>query len=312
MAKRPKIPVWQEIRIIDIYNQLFEQRGIPPSGREVHETFVEEQSKRRFPVTLPGLRKVQDILTKARPGLEKARDVDQPWSLGVSEIHGIGPEANKDLLELWKICLATGKYFSIRQAKWAARLRNIVQDKIFLEFWADLYALRERTCDILLIAPETSDLDAAVVMTAWEQVTAEAVGKLEPVSFESPHETLICMKDFLSPLQFGHEYSRREADIIEGINELAIQPLEHLGLSEEAEWVYVLWLQHVSEGPKWRNLSPKKRQEIVLQLRDWVKNHPWAKRRFDWDIPESTSTEYTKLLKPTQLLKMVGYESQSV
>lgn len=312
MGKNPKIPQWQKMSIIHIYNQLWTEQGVPPSGRVVHETFVAQQSKRLVSVTLPSLRGVQAILTKARPEIEKVREVDQPWSLGASEQHEIPPEASSDLLEVWKIRLATGHLFSIREAKWVARLRDVVQDKVVLGFWAELYALREQTCDILLIAPETSDLDASLVMTAWEQETAKAVGMLEPVKFESPYEKWIVTKDFLEPLQFGHDLSRLVVAMVEGVK--GIQPLESLELSEEAEWVYAFWLEYLSEGSKWRKLSLEKRCEIVLQLRDWVKNHPWAKREFDWEIwsefdwETEESTEFTRLLKPTKLLKMVGYE----
>lgn len=319
-----KTPNWQRIGIVDIYRQLLKERGTRPSGREVHERFVAQQSKRLIPVPLPSLRKVQDILANAVPELEKARDVDQPWSLGASEKHGIPPEASKDLLEIWKTRLATGRFFSIREAKWAARLRNIVQDKYFLGHWAELYALREQTCDFLLIAPETSDLDASLVMTAWEQETAKAIGMLEPIKLTSPYETwIVVTKPFLKPLQFGlsrlvvgtaEEVALVEKGAMVKKKGLALQPLEDLKLSEEAEWVYVFWLEYLSEGPKWRNLSPEKHREILLQLRDWVKNHPWAQREFNWEIwsefnwETEESTEFTRLLKPTQLLKMVGYE----
>ena len=118
---------------------------------------------------VPSLRWVQLILTKARPKLEEKREIDQPWSLGLSEKYGISPEATGSLLEMGRWAQAVGKPFTIRQAKWVAHLGVLCGflpgDDILesLYDWAVVYAQRERACEVLDQPFNTTDLDAKVI-----------------------------------------------------------------------------------------------------------------------------------------------------
>ena len=87
--------------------------------------------------------------------------------------------------------------------------------------------------------------------------------------------------------------------------------IKRLKLCEDALFVYVHWLHHLSKGPTWRDLSEQQRIEVILELRDWIAQHPWAKGT---PVPDTARIaqrlELKVPLKPTNLLKKVGYKEE--
>ena len=62
--------------------------------------------------------------------------------------HRIPPEANADLLRIWKWCAVVGRKFTIREALWVARLRDMVDFEWLLQRAVE-YAIREKACEVL-------------------------------------------------------------------------------------------------------------------------------------------------------------------
>jgi hypothetical protein len=54
---------------------------------------------------------------------------DKPWSMATLDENPIPPEAIPAVLEVWKFRVARDEVFTIREAKWVARLSAKVKDK---------------------------------------------------------------------------------------------------------------------------------------------------------------------------------------
>jgi len=103
-----------------------------------------------------------------------------------------------------------------------------------------------------------------------------------------------------------------------------IAPVEALSLSQEAVRVYTLWLEYLAKGPHIISLvnlnraeRPKQvlcRLDMLLQLREWVKNHRLASSSEKmstppWPLIEPLDAAVALFgLKPTELLLKAGYE----
>lgn len=180
------------------------------------------------------------------------------------------------VLRVWKLRLTTGRHFGLRDAKWVARLHSIIEDTASLDMWASLYSIRERAREALAEPSDTSDLDAELVMGAWELATASWLGKVKP--FQSRSARLLSRG---RPLEFGDSTSMEAVKTAEGPYHAKLPPVSDLNLPEEAEWVYAHWLQFLRTGPKWKSLPVKEHLSIIQELRLWVRNHPWRRDALD-------------------------------
>lgn len=248
---------------------------------------------------------------------------DAPWALAASIKHGIPTEATPTVLRIWKLCLVRGEPLSIREAKWIAWLQTIRKDTENLLVWSRAYALRERACEALGKPCDTSDLDAALIMGQWELATARLVGTIKPFQIElgpAPYYTHTEDIEFADSsvlnlagqtestfmlskgLDDPGEVEKAESELED------LQPLGHRLHTEQARWVYVHWLLHLSKGPKIKRLKVRDRLDIILGLREWVEEHPWANVRTTIDIFPIGESFPTELYKPLELLEKVGYE----
>ena len=299
---------------------------------------VEVRKKKELKhIRIPKLRTTQMILAEAYDNLQKLsqaeRYLDEPWSLAALADFEMPAEAVPAVLKVWKLSLIGEDAVSVdkegnlivqarpitnREVKWVIRLHGLIRNTLDLMRWSLAYAQRERVSQAMGKPCESSDLDAALAMVPWEWATTYSVGKTNPhLALDAPH------RPHLDTLEF-HDSSIQ--DMAERAEELfwakpqmdgsmdidsALPDLTAQELSDEAAWVYALWLWHLRRGPKWIGLSLEERVMIVKHLRDWVRNHPWSKNT---DTLPMVAVMYPKamaeeaVLKPAELLKAVGYE----
>jgi len=279
----------------------------------------------------PGRDVIQDRLRKiVRPNLEKrppeVKRLDEPWSLGASEQTGISPEATADLLDVWKYCLAIGHTFTIREAKWVARMRTAIQTSqnvyqyrgALLFGYANEYAIRERISEILGSPMDTRDIDGNLCFQEhdWDWIVFRAIGMI-------PRLTTKYFNKELSEYNLFNIYINAASYVAEQ-NMPEVDPNRITGLaselSEKQAYMFAALLSYLSKGPLWKELSDGEYLSILDYLTDLV-----TKELVD-DLEESFFTKgiYETLdvsnwhdrpngLAPEDvlspdLLKLVGYE----
>ncbi len=248
---------------------------------------------------LPSERTVRKIM-RQWAGVDKGED-DAPWNMAVPANRNMTDRAIRDVIGVWRRCLAVGYPFSIRQAKWVARLGAFIgmeeplplpeSERLWiLHHWASRYSRRERASEAQ--GPSTmttTDLDGIVAMNPWEHETAVKVGSIDPVrSFGDPQPGILPFPGV------------GEAVAVE----LGLGVPQDCGLQGEADRVYAHWLRHLGRGPNWAGMPLQERQGIAQELAigireraEWVKQGGWRQWAFeDWE--------------PAGLLEKAGYEVQ--
>lgn len=207
--------------------------------------------------SLPTDRTVRNIL--ARAGSPKKETIDRTWSLGASAKYNIPSEASSDLLKIWKWCILVGREFTIREAKWVARLKNIVKSENLL-FVAGMYALQERMCKDVNDF-NSSALDAWLVFfdrtEMWVYQSLQTSGIIPGIFSREKAE------EFYGNVWL--DWIGEPGKSVEGI--LRITPKHIQELSKEADMIYALWLRLLSQGPGWNILSDQEKNNLAQSLR---------------------------------------------
>ena len=134
-----------------------------PAGLRDHT--IEHFKDKDSDLYVPGLDAFRKIASSARrPGVE-----DVPWSIGSATEAQVPSAALSDVLDVWCLTQLKGISFTVRQAKWVARLRVLLADidRGSLDFeehlyqWATRYAIRESSSETLnpSLPLDTTDLD---------------------------------------------------------------------------------------------------------------------------------------------------------
>lgn len=303
MGKGPRVSreIKQEIARIFLEGS---SQGEQPSAKEVRHTLGERLNEVGRAYSLPSLRTVQTALTQVRKREPELPDVDYPWSLGTSEEHGILPEATGDLLAVWVWSRAVGQPFTIRQAKWTARLRGLATAwpwearESLLYYWSGLYALEERASKALGLSLDTSELDGEMAMTGWERTTAFWAGKRE-AGGEKQERYLDYPTHIAEDRSRLHLVRVRAGATVE--QQLELTDMPESDLSGGSDRVYAYWLRYLGRGPRWQGMSPQERHGIAQRLREQVKGHGEVLKQAsqyqlrDWSW------------KPLDILKEAGY-----
>lgn len=219
----------------------------------------------------PGKDKMLKLFQKApKPG-----DEDKPWNLAKSVEYHLSPEATGDLLRVWAFCLAAGREFTIRQAKWACYLRNAPYawcynsnklETVELYNFSVQYANRERICQALRMDIDTTNIDLELALTRAEFITALKIGLIDKNKLHNVPEDLP---------QAGINRAERLVEpywpVFDDLG-IAVQSdtifFEIPGMPEEAPRVFAYWLRFISKTPKWETLSLKEKQDIALKLKN--------------------------------------------
>ncbi len=112
------------------------------------------KKKPDLPPNWPGLSAVQKVLAKVKKG-NMPYPQDRPWSMAALDtypelkIESPSPEALSIVLKVWKSHMEQGQDFSIREAKWAARLSHLLKDVTKLSVQASQYARLELIYQII-------------------------------------------------------------------------------------------------------------------------------------------------------------------
>lgn len=129
MAKGPIVTNEIESFIARVYD---EHRTWNAKQVQREVSYLLHKENPQLPKGWPGLSAVQKVLAKVRKG-ERELPVDpqdEPWSMASLETYPILPEALSHVLQLWQIFnLDFGMTFTIRDAKWTARLYHLLKEK---------------------------------------------------------------------------------------------------------------------------------------------------------------------------------------
>jgi len=230
----------------------------------------------------PGLSAVQKQLTMIRRrDAEMAGDpLDAPWSLGslgMKQEYELPPEVIPIVLDVKKnqpkpdpertaklkreledihtpramqLLKHLEKHplpFTVREAKWIARITFALKDRLTSEgigWWAHFYAEFERSCELAGVTCDTSNLDIGLLnrdflaYLGWTLSEDMLNGKQKAQDIERK--------------MFGHT-------------------LEDIELTPLGWKLYQLWLGLVEvRAEKWPKLSIKEREDFVKRLRAWV------------------------------------------
>jgi len=262
------------------------KRGRPPIPKNVEEYCITEAMKHpdmprkelaaKVEMELkamqhkpPGKDKMLKLFQMApEPGAE-----DMPWSVAKSLIYRLSPDATGDLLRVLAFCLAAGREFTIRQAKWACYLRTApygwVKGTVNKLEIADLYnfsveyANRERICEALKIDTDTTNMDVELAMSWAEFITAL---KTEMITKNQLHH----LPENLP--QAGISEVKRLDDVYWTVfDDLGLQVQRDTiflpDIPEEVPRIYAYWLRFISKTQKWVALSLKEKQDIALKLK---------------------------------------------
>jgi len=268
-------------------------------------------AKYRVPARSTVEKEVSRVRSAAKKAGKDRKPLGVPWVLGAAMEREMTAEAIAAVVPVWrltKLYLGEEVPLTFRECKWVTILHTLVEDTRNLRNWSLEYSLRQLTCEMTKTPLDTSDLDDAVLLGPWGFYTARQVGHVK--TGDSP-AGLGWM--YPEPPKPAAHSTIKVVQAMEMILGKQLQPgtsdaeklpaLASTNPCEEALRVYALWLQHLSRGPRWNTLSTGRRRDIILRLRQWVKENS--------EYVQSTD-DFGKCrnLKPTELLKKVGYKTR--
>jgi len=280
---------------------------------------------------MPVDRTILNYISSARQG--EPSPFDKAWGLGIPIEYGIPIEANNDLLNIRRWGIAVDRTFTIREAKWAARLRGTVPPSQLLKE-AFTYATRERACELLRMKKVyTDDLDAelALRINDWSATAIHFMAKemgilARPAKkeiIEALKKGIIPVEEELTLKSLPQELAARFiTDDLDSswLTYPAGKAVEYrLGLKcrhgtelvEGADILYALCLRRLTKGSRWEDMSVEAKGKVAECLHDevvdWLRKSPeqyadeslfWFKRRI-----------LSLLFSPSkELFKQVGLE----
>jgi hypothetical protein len=231
--------------------------------------------------SVPSVRTVERVLKREweplseeakgqyRSSIQKADELDQPWSIAASIKNGLPDSALGDLLAVWKLTILlkqTDPYpvwtFTIRQARWVARLRAALPDAgtSLLFRSATLYSRRERTAESQGGQLDTSDLDAELAfqhwkspLHEWEYDQAVLSGAVPASRYSEAQEKGVvakALRTFPEPLGYFASHGRGFLRAVGGV-EIWQRPWW-----PQAESVMAHWLRNITTKVKrWQGIN---------------------------------------------------------
>ena len=281
MPSGPKIPV-------DLRKWIIRKaQDLPPrKPAEIHAEMVDWLTATYPNFAVPGLDAVRKIVNNAR---RVKSQFDDPWSLGACESFNIPQDATADLLAIWKRSIIGDTTFTIRQAIWAARLRQAVSDTPTssrleeLRYWAAAYAADQRVAEALKTPLDTRELDSNLVFrtedgsfawTSW--LLASRLGAVPRVSglVARDRDRLNTLTEKVGADQALELLFERgtEADS-EQVQELrkmmsacSTGLVSNRGITQQWEDLVLLLLRRIRLTERWQAMSEGDRIEVVQRL----------------------------------------------
>ena len=273
MARGPKVSEYTKTIIAEIY---YEHPKRPAKD-------IQKEANKRLNGKGPGKSCVQKFLAEIRKRDEEIDPrPDLPWSLGSSAKYNIPPEANQDLMKIWKWCTVVGMTLTIREAQWVTRLKGIAADDL-LFLWAIRYARREQVCRLLgQEKVSTTDLDMRIIFP----IIGISQSDLEDNWMSSITRRLLTEMydretDWTSLIKHEYEAGYWEKEIFAHFMDtppswvvqlyLALLPQHNQTLSESGDIVYAIWLRLFANGMKWKRIAKETKNKIAEQLYEEVR-----------------------------------------
>jgi hypothetical protein len=133
MAKGPNVTPEVEALITSVY-QKHPKWKAPTVCGEVR--LLLHKGNPTLPPEWPSLSTVQKVLATVRKNLANPSCEDMLWTMGTLNEFPISPEVIPYVLDAWKLRVARGETFSIREAKWVSRLSGFeLQGLIITKEW---------------------------------------------------------------------------------------------------------------------------------------------------------------------------------
>ena len=273
------------------------------------------------PDNWPALTTVQAIL-KGVINADKIvveRGIDEPWSMGACAKYDMPQNAIDSLMEVWKYSIATGHVFTIREAKWAARLSSTFARRkghiSSLAAYSREYARREQIYELLGKPMDTRDLDAACVMEDSEVLFYETLGMIpRPIINDKTGETEDIVNLFYSENAPKTALLYMKPGLLLSVINEIDTPDEYMNdLSEKQEYIYAAILVFLSKGPKWSTLSREDFLSLLSKIRACVIRLTQRTTELIWEYNGIRYVSGGGDGKPediidTDILNMVGYE----
>ncbi|MGA2669907.1 MAG: hypothetical protein ABSF21_00595 [Dehalococcoidia bacterium] len=166
MAKGPIVTPEVEALITSIYMK--HPKWKAPGIRNIVEGTI-RKNNRKLPKGWPSLSTVQKSLAEVRRNMANPSPEDEPWSTAEInkypelKIEPPTPEALEVLFKVWKSRISRGDTFTIREAKWTARLSMFEQDTKRLSFIASRHARTELIFELISRPFNSTELDRALM-----------------------------------------------------------------------------------------------------------------------------------------------------
>lgn len=185
MARGPIVTAKVESLIALVYQKHPKWRA-PEVRNEVSHILRQNNSK--LPSGWPSLSTVQKVLATVRRKMKETTGDPEgkPWSMGTLNEYPIPPDVIPAVIGVGKFRVAREEYFTVRDAKWAARLSGLIKDirELSKEVGCyarleSLYQLVEQPMDstsfdqglmgIPLVPIGKDDLEANLNMLSWRE-----------------------------------------------------------------------------------------------------------------------------------------------
>jgi len=111
----------------------------------------------------PSLRSYESILRPIRKALQADNPQEKPWSMATLDKYPISPDAVPAVLNVWKFRTENGDTFTVREAKWTARLSAFERDMEKLFSLVSSYARTELMFELVDRPFDSTVLDRSLV-----------------------------------------------------------------------------------------------------------------------------------------------------
>ncbi len=219
------------------------------------------------------------------------------WSLDHSHEAGIPPDANRVLMKLWRRCRIIDRPFTVREAKWAARLSGLVPFTDLLDN-AVHFAWNEKQT-VATGEPAASDWCDSMRFTGQTPVEKALYKSMRRVNLlpDSTHLDLLITGSGTSNL----------GEVIQ--SRLGLDIDHKQPLPAEGDELYALWLRNLGRGPDWKRLESRDQADIAHKLYQGVLELCRAS-----DAVSPGSDEERRLVDwepPAAILRRVGFKDKT-
>lgn len=322
-------PVSKEIKelIISTWQDMKAKPGEEPAAKEVLSAVTRIMyTQDRRGEQLPKLRKVQAILQETRQSISNISVEDKlqakSWTMATLDEYPLPPESIPHVLQVWRYCINLDVPFTIRHAKWVSRLYAQVPDTLDLWFESRRYTKEEELSLATGEPMKNFMLDSRLVMDEWEFLTAIDTDVLYPRPPFLIQHTLrpiaqdggIC-EEMLNAISNPDPWGKTDEETYYRNGELHWL-ISNLPSSVnyfpdiESRMVYLRHLSCLAKGNKWNTLPPKEIRDIIVELREWVRERYLKFIQQDIEPDESLfgGIFREKLAFPNELYERVDYE----